>query len=93
MKYINYYQRLKTKDMDIDEILERHKYLVRVETDSSIIEDPYKRAIKEIVEATIDMCADEGKCYISNYSHNGEQYCDIEVDKKSILKLKNKIKY
>lgn len=73
--------------MDIDEILTQH----------GLIGFPHrqyaKQAIKEIVEATINMCADEGKCYISNYSHNGEQYCDIEVDKKSILKLKNKIKY
>jgi uncharacterized protein YutE (UPF0331/DUF86 family) len=72
--------------MDIDEILERHKYLVRVETDTSIIEDPYKRAIKEIVEATIDMCAENAEVNVIDYNN-------YEVDKESILKLKNKIKY
>ena len=45
------------KKIDLKAILAKHEYLVRVETDSSLIENPALRAMKEVWNTAVDECS------------------------------------
>ena len=83
--------------MDIDEILEKHftKHglgLFKITYPKLYYAN--QQAIKEIVEATIDMCAEDAKVKLTaDVDIDGYPTTFAIVDKESILQVKNKIKY
>jgi len=103
MKYINYYQRLKNKDMDIDKILERYNQ------EDLTYNAKAKQAIKEIVKETLRMAAEDAELecriyekFAGKYSAEnfGQEVCIntderqyIGIDKDSITNVINKIKF
>ena len=88
MKYINYYQRLKNKDMDIDKILERYNQ------EDLTYNAKAKQAIKEIVKETLRMAADNAKVKTTtDVDIDGYPTTFSIVDKDSITNVINKIKF
>ena len=49
------------KTINVKEILDKHKYLVMVQTDSSNMEDPLPGAIREIVQEALALAADNAQ--------------------------------
>ena len=55
--------------------------------------DKVRQAIKEIVEAVVDKCAEEAKTKSIEKYDNHETYYENHLDKKSILNVKQMISY
>ena len=81
------------------EILDKHKYLVRVETDNSLIEDPVPRAMIEFaklhVQAALEAATANAEADFEPMNWLAEQHCntpfiqgedyEIGISRQSIL--------
>lgn len=90
-------------NIDVEKILSRRIQVFPENASNGMTSEAIRRnvkaAIKEIVEAVIDKCAEEGRFYIQNgktlnsfdlYQKNDFK---IQVDKDSILNVKTQITY
>lgn len=72
-----------------EEVFKKHQYLVRVETDSSFIENPVKRAMIEFakmhVKAALEAAFDKGIVGIEGAFGVYWNRADLLLDRESIL--------
>lgn len=78
------------KDINIEAILS--KFPSRDEKEEYLLKSDVKAAIKEIVEAVVDKCAEEASLTDESF-HSMQEGSIMQIDKESILKVKEMISY
>lgn len=81
----------KMSKINIEQIINKHTKFTPISDTEYNSYVNYKAAIKEIVEAVVDKCAE--KFVINQLESWGHKTGETEIDKDSILKVKQEIDY